>query len=55
MIRENNVFTFTDRLNYSVNEISEQEFLMFLANFGRTKNDKELADNIRNRLNQFIM
>jgi hypothetical protein len=49
MIRENNAMTFTNRLSYSVSEVSREEFLVALSKYGKTEEDKHLAEKIEDK------
>ncbi len=52
MIRENNAMTFTNRLNYSVSEVTREEFLAALSKYGKTEEDKHHAEKIENIFRQ---
>lgn len=50
MIKENNAMTFTKRLNYSVTEIPEKEFLAILSKYGECKENEKHAAIIQSQL-----
>ncbi|MEP1742360.1 MAG: hypothetical protein ABJI60_04365 [Kangiellaceae bacterium] len=49
MIKENNAMTFTKRLNYSVTEVTREEFLAALSKYGKTEEDKNHAEKIESK------
>jgi len=52
MLKENNVMTFTKRLNYPVNEIPPEEFLSAINNYAQTKENKRYAEDIQAKFHQ---
>jgi len=52
MIRENNVMTFTKRLNYPVDEIPPEEFLSAINHYAQTKENKKHAKDIQTKFHQ---
>jgi hypothetical protein len=49
MIKENNAVTFTKRLNYTVSEVTVEEFLSVLSNCEKNEKNKALLDNIESK------
>ena len=49
VIKENNAMTFTKRLNYSVTEVTREEFLAALSKYGKTEEDKNHAEKIESK------
>jgi hypothetical protein len=49
MIKENNAMTFTKRLNYSVSEVSVEEFLTVLSRCEKNDENKALIDNLESK------
>jgi hypothetical protein len=50
MIRENNTMTFTKRLNYSVSELTQEEFLLELSKYSQSDDHKKHAETIKTKL-----
>ena len=52
MVKENNMMTFTKRLNYSVKEVSVDEFLSALADYSQKTDNQKQVENIQIKLHQ---